>query len=451
MANDLRAGADVATAARRGLSYAPLVALNQAMLELEFAEAARLLHWMESSASASERPNEHTHAAFLSRCGAGPSLESARTLWRRLTVTSRLPSARVCTALLGCLGRAGEVVEARELLQRMAWEELPGLDTRAFNAALGAAAAAGAWSEAQLVWTELCAWTRSAPDALSLSLLLLAADRGAAWREGLAVAMSDAGRRVRMDAPLAGSLLGVAGKAGQPQVVSAVWAQVAQLRLPLSTHLCNSYLGALASSGDSAEARRVLGAMRAGGIARDVRSFTAVMAATRLERDCDARTRLRMMRAVLVELRAEGLSPSMVTLNVLLTGLGDAALWREAEATAEEWRQRYALGPLDLRCWNSLIRACCRAEQPGEALRLFHAMQAAGCLPSRATFVMLGSLSDDPEVAGSELRRLRASLEQLELSEMKDAAAEARAAVELPAPAEESFAPGSWAQWALDE
>jgi pentatricopeptide repeat protein len=428
-----------------------VVALNQAILKLDFQEAAALMQWMESSsASDSERPNEHTHAAFLSRCGPGPSLDAARRLWRRLTVSSRLPSARVCTALISCLGRAGEVVEAREMLQRMLYEELSDVDVRAFNAALGAAAAAGAWQEAQVVWSELCA-SSIAPDALSLSLLLLAADKGASWSEGLAVALSEPGRRIHLDGPLAGSILGVAGKAGRPDVVKAIWAQVAQLRLPLSTHLCNAYLAALAANGDSAEARRVLGAMRAGGIPRDVRSYTAAMAATRLERETDARTRLRKMRALLAEMLAEDIAPSSVTLNVFVTAYGDAALWQEAEAVAEEWRERYQLGPLDERVWNGLIRACSRAEQPREALRFFQAMQAAGCLPSRATFVLLSALSGDVEVAASELRKLRASLEELELPQLKDAAAEARAAVEEPLPAEESFAPGSWAAWALDD
>jgi len=446
-------GADLTPCVRRGLAFAPRFALNEALVllhEAHWSHSKRLLDWMCSLAARSgERPNEHSYAAFLAGCGPGPSLDAARLLWQELTQGGVLPSERVCRAILGVLGRAGENEEAVALLQRMSWEEGGLFSTACANIVIAACAQSRSWDAARRAWELLCD-SEAQPGAYTLSLLLRAADRGCAWREGLAAASCEAAERVVLDAAAAGSLLSVAGKAGDSVAARAAWARLRALPIPLTTQLCNCYLAALAWDGDCGRVEEVLELMAAQRIRRDVRSHTAAMEAAR--RDSrgapNPDERLVGVRAALARLLAEGLSPTAVTLNVLLTALGDAGRWEEARRTAAAWQDEHGV-ELNVRIYNSVIRAAGRAGEGEAALAVFKEMQAAGVLPSRVTFALLfASLSPAQREASAELRLLRDSLEELGMQ--RDEVEEAREMEEPTAP-EDSFAPGAMPSWALEE
>ena len=448
VAADLRslpADGDLSAVARRGLRFAPVFALNSALRKLPWADSLRLLRWMEAQ-SGGERANEHSYASFLAVCGPGPSLSQARQLWRRLTNGGTLPGSRVCVALLGVLGRAGEVGEAVELWQRMGWEELP-RDAHSLNAVLSACAASGAWSAAMQVWRQQTSREcdqASQPDAFSLALLLNACDRGGQWSRGLEVAMSPQGRRIALDAAGYGALMTVAGRAGETRVVQDTWARlIHERRVPLTTWLFNAHMGALAAVGDAPRAQALMNDMSVAGVAPDVRSFTALMEAHARQNALEPEARLASVRRTLAQLLQAGLSPTETTLTVFVTALGDAQRWREAEQTATEWDRVHGLRRNTV-TFNALMRACLRAGQPQEALRLFRDMQAASLMPSSATFVMLlaGCEETGLKDVAAELRALRGSLTTTEL--LRDALQPVED--EEPTKPEESFAPGAWWQ-----
>ncbi len=414
----------------------------------DWACSLRLLRWMEErGAGAAEYPNEHSYAAFFSGCAAGASLEAARKVWRRLTADGRLPGARACTALLGALGRAGEVSEAVELLTRMAWDDVP-RSRHAFNAVLSACAASGAWAPALEVWREqttLMDDEHCRPDAFSLALILSACDRGGQWARGVAVATSPEAARIQLDAPAAGCLMAVAGRAGRPEVAHDVWARILgsqPRRIQLTPWLCNAYLSALAACGDADRARGVLATMRSQGVAPDVRSHTALMEVLSRQDGVAADARLVGVRAALADLLEAGLSPTETTLTVVLTALGDALQWREAIQLTDEWVARYGLSR-NAYVFNVLMRACIRADQVRRAVDIFRQMQAARVLPSSVTFVLLiaGAMDAGLVDVAADLKALRASLTAANL--LRDELAPVAGAEEA-LPPEESFAPGAW-------
>jgi pentatricopeptide repeat protein len=440
----------LASAARRGLTHAPRFALNEALELLHksgWVHALRLLLWMESSSHVAEQPNEHTYAAFLAGCGAGPSLAAARSLWQRLTVGGALPAERVCRALLGVLARAGELLEAEELLLRMEWDELP-QQLQSFNLVLAGCARDGQWPTALRVWQQLCA-SAAAPNAHSLTLMLRAADGGAAWAEGLAEARGALARGVPLDAVAVGTLVAVAGRAGDGQAACEAWACGRRAGLLLRTAQWNARLFSLAWLGDAAGARELLSEMRrTPAAAPDARSYTALAEAERRDSAAaDTAQRVAGVRAALAALAADGLVPEEAFLTVLLTALGDAGLWAEARVRAQQWRAHRGV-PLNAIHWNCLIRACGCAGKGDAALRAFRDMQAAGVIPTRATFALLfAALPEEQREVRAELLALRASLQLVGVT--RDELADARAPEEPAAP-EHSFAPGSIAAWALE-
>jgi pentatricopeptide repeat protein len=404
---------------------------------------------MEASPLQGERPNEHSYAAFLDSCGPGPSLSAARSLWQRLTRNGELPGPRLCVSLLCVLGRAGEVVEAEELLKRLSWNGAANL--RSYNAALTACAASGAWSAALRVWASFLQEEALSPDSLSLSLMLSACNKGAAWAEGLALALPALPRIRDLDGPACGSLLTVAARAQRPDIVLAVWRSIRPSLY--STRLCNCYLAALARFGDAPTAREALAAMVRQRVPRDVRSYTCVCAAETRSVAVPPGERLARVRGHINAMLAGGIAPTEVTLNVLAVALGDAGLWREAVDSTSRFSQRFSLPPSEM-LQTTLIRACVRSGEMDEALRLFRGMQADGLLPSQATFALLMSALDDAGQADrrAELLELQRSLAVIgELRDRRAEEAEARAFEDAPGEGSESFAPGAWASWAVAE
>jgi pentatricopeptide repeat domain-containing protein 1 len=408
---------DVGVVARRGLEYAPRFLVNGAIAALgakgNWQAALQLLSWMERRASEDgpecpEAPNEHSFVAFLGGCRCGASLTHARRVWAKLAPPrGELPGARVCSAMLGALGRGGEAQEAAQLFSTMAWDGVPrGL--HAYNAALTAAARAGAWKEAVDMFREFDS-DNVEPDAYSLALAVTACSRGGVPHVGLALALSPTASRVVLDAAAAGAVISAAGAAGRLDVAYATLKRLDAQGSPRNTWLLNALLAGQASVGAAGPARDTLAYMRATpGCEPDARSYTSLMEVARV------RGSLPHVRAALAELQAAGLRPTSVTLTVFLTALGDAGEWAEALDALQRWPDEHGMR-VSTKAYSAALRACAKANRPQEALALFRDMQAQRVLPSVGTFAaMLPAL----EAAGmtaeaDELRELRASLAAL--------------------------------------
>ena len=402
---------------RRGLEYAPRFVLNAAITELgargKWQSALQLLSWMErreaeAGPECPEAPNEHSFVAFLGGCRCGASLKHARRVWAKLAPQrGELPGARLCAAMLGALGRAGEAQEAAALFSSMSWDGVP-RSLHAYNAALTAAARAGAWREAVDMFREFES-DNVEPDAYSLALAVTACMRGGAPHVGLSLALSPLGASVRLDAAAAGAVVAAAGASGRLDAAYAALKRLDAQGTPRNTWLYNALLAGQASVGAMGPAAATLREMRTTpGCEPDARSYTSLMEAARAAKSLPA------VRAALAQLHSAGLRPTSVTLTVLLTALGDAGEWAEALAAVSAWPKQHGVR-VSAKAYSAALRACAKAGRPREALALFREMQATDVLPTVGAFAVLLPALERAGLAAEaeELRTLRASLAAL--------------------------------------
>lgn len=396
----LGAGGDVASAARRGLPVAPRFALNAAVSRLgargSWAAALRLLRWMtdEQATSIDERADSHTFVAFFGCCGAGPSLDAARGVWRACSLLRARLSAggegadRVRAAYLACLARAGEADEAFSVFEALLRSSRGDMRTSVYNAALGAAAGGGGEpADASALWDALSSSPTARPNALSLALAVTACRSSP--EAAMAVATSPAALSTPLDAQAAGCVVAAAARAGRLDVARAYWlAAVATPGVALTTRLCNAYLSALASVGHSAEAERIHASIMCapGSVCPpDVITLTElVRAASRSQVGPRDATHAAIARL----LASPGCEPTHAALTVMLTALGDAGEWRKAEAVAADWEARFGLAP-NTRTSNALVRAHLKSRRFGGGVAVFRDAQRRGIMPDAATFHQL--------------------------------------------------------------
>ena len=84
------------------------------------------------------------------------------------------------------------------------------------------------------------------------------------------------------------------------------------------------------------------------------------------------------------EMKANGLRPTVVTFNIMISACGKSGRWKEALEVLELMKE-YSVEPNTI-TYNSLITACANGGQWEEAVRAFEAMRAAGVPADTITY-----------------------------------------------------------------
>ncbi|KAJ7554412.1 hypothetical protein O6H91_06G139100 [Diphasiastrum complanatum] len=289
------------------------------------------------------------------------------------------PNGRICSLILGVLGRAGLVSKAREVFE---FSQVKTADVVYFyNAMMAAFIQGGKYKKAWRLYQKMVC-EGIVPDEVTFNTLMMAAVQAnlpVAKAENLFARMKERG--IKPSVRTFNTLISALAKQGHHQKVQGLLEEMKLVSVQPDLVTFNTLIHIYAKTGKYRKAMNTLKALKASGFRPNTVTFTGIIQAL------SRRGKHQEAVDVFHEMPEAGCIPDLRTYSLLVDVHGRAGFVAEAEKIFVEM-QKAGYKP-NLVTWSSMIQAYSRQGLLDKAALLLQQMQSSGCVGDVSLFNIL--------------------------------------------------------------